>query len=541
MGVDLVDITAKRAALTPHRVALEDALSGRTLTYAELDERASRCAGALAALGVAHEDRVAVLCRNRIEFFEIMFACGKLGAILAPLNWRAPATELALLLDDCTPKALLFGKEDATCAAALARDGLALVALDAPSPVYGGGRERSEREGDVGTPPSVSLRSTAPPRAGEHEISAYEPLLAAHEPLRTDARWAGDYVWSLSYTSGTTGAPKGVMQTYQMAAVNAFHVTQAFGVGAGDVTLNYLPLFHTAGIQLVTLPTLIAGGTVIVLPAFDEARALALMPRLDVFFGVPAVYQQMALDPAFESADLSRVRAWGCGGAPLSDVLVERYAAKGVRVCNGYGMTETGPTAFVAAPEDALAKIGSVGKPQMLLEARIVDAQGRDVAVGETGEIWMRGPGLTPGYWRRPEETAKAFTPDGWLKSGDIGRRDGDGCYYVAGRFKEMYISGGENVYPAEVENVLARHPAVLEAAIIGVPDEKWGEVGHAFVLLRTGAPAITASEVIQFCRANLAGYKTPRHVSFVDEFPRTPAGKIRKHMLTPAPFAPAR
>jgi fatty-acyl-CoA synthase len=324
-----------------------------------------------------------------------------------------------------------------------------------------------------------------------------------------------------------------------MAAVNAFHITQAFGVRASDVTLNYLPLFHTAGIQLVTLPALIAGGTVIVLPAFDEARALALMSRLDVFFGVPAVYQQMALHPSFDDADLSRVRAWGCGGAPLPDVLVERYAAKGVRVCNGYGMTETGPTAFVAAPEDALAKIGSVGKPQMLLEARIVDARGRDVAVGESGEIWMRGPGLTPGYWNRPEETAKSFTADGWLKSGDIGRRDADGCYYVAGRIKEMYISGGENVYPAEVENVLARHPAVLEAAIIGVPDEKWGEVGHAFLLLRPGAAPITASEVIQFCRAKLAGYKTPRHVSFVDEFPRTPAGKIRKHMLAPAPLAP--
>jgi fatty-acyl-CoA synthase len=323
-----------------------------------------------------------------------------------------------------------------------------------------------------------------------------------------------------------------VIQTFQMAQVNAFHIMQAFGVRAGDVTLNYLPLFHTAGIQLVTLPTLIAGGTVIILPAFDEARALALMPRLDVFFAVPAVYQQMAVHPAFERADLSHVRAWGCGGAPLPDVLVERYAAKGVRVCNGYGMTETGPTAFVAAPEDALTKIGSVGKPQMLLEARIVDAQGRDVPVGESGEIWMRGPGLTPGYWKRPEETAKAFTVDGWLRSGDIGRRDAEGCYYVAGRIKEMYISGGENVYPAEVENVLARHPAVLEAAIIGVPDEKWGEVGHAFVLLRPGAAPIAAAEVIQFCRANLAGYKSPRYVSFVDDFPRTPAGKIRKHML---------
>jgi fatty-acyl-CoA synthase len=197
-------------------------------------------------------------------------------------------------------------------------------------------------------------------------------------------------------------------------------------------------------------------------------------------------------------------------------------------------MTETGPTAFVAAPEHALEKIGSVGRPQLLLEARIVDALGRDAVDGETGEIWMRGPGLTPGYWNRPDETARAFTADGWLKSGDLGRRDKDGCWYVVGRIKEMYISGGENVYPAEVENVLARHPAVLEAAVIGVMDDKWGEAGHAFVMLRPGATPVGASELIHHCRAHLASFKAPRHVSFVDDFPRTPAGKIRKHLLSP-------
>jgi len=499
MSVDLVDITAKRAALTPNRVAFEDALSGRVLTYAALDERVARAAAVLSSLGVGCEDRVAILCRNRIEFFEIMFACAKLGAILVPLNWRMPALELGPVIADFAPKLLVYGESDAELASSL-------VSM-----------------------PQLNLERD------------YEAALAVAAPLRSDRRWRGDAIWTLSYTSGTTGAPKGVIQTYQMAAVNAFHVSQAFGVRAGDTTLNFLPLFHTAGIQLVTLPTLIAGGTVIVMPSFDEARALDLMPRLDVFFGVPAVYQQLALHPAFDVAELSRVRSWGCGGAPLPDILVERFAARGVRVCNGYGMTETGPTAFVAAPEDALSKIGSVGRPQMLLDVRIVDADGEDVAPGETGEIWMRGAGLTPGYWQRPEETAKAFTSDGWLKSGDIGRVDVDGCFYVAGRIKEMYISGGENVYPAEVENALARHPAVLEAAIIGVADEKWGEVGHAFVLLRPDAQPISANEVIQFCRANLAGYKTPRHVTFVDEFPRTAAGKIRKHMLSSGPFAPVR
>lgn len=498
MGVDMVDITAKRAALTPDRIAFEEALTGRTLTYAQLEDRCARAAAVLAARGVTRGDRVAILCRNRVEFFEIMFACAKIGAILVPLNWRSPAAELALLIADCSPKLLVFGNEDIDAARAL---DVALLALD-----------------------------------GE-----YEPALGEASPLVTDRRWPGDATWFLMYTSGTTGQPKGVIQTYQMSVVNAFHVGQAFDLRDGDTTLNFLPLFHSAGIQLVTIPTLIAGGTVLMLPSFDEAHALSLMPRLDIFFGVPAVYQQLALHPDFEKADLARVRSWGCGGAPLADVLVERYAAKGVKVCNGYGMTETGPTAFIAMKEDALRKIGSVGKPLMLLDVRIVDDAGNDVAVGESGEIWMRGPGLTPGYWNKPAETEKAFTADGWLKSGDIGRRDADGCYYVAGRIKEMYISGGENVYPAEVENVLARHASILEAAIIGVPDEKWGEVGHAFIMLRPDAPPVTAAEVIQFCRANVAGYKTPRHVTFVDEFPRTAAGKIRKHLLAPERNSPAR
>jgi len=496
MGVDLVDISAKRAALTPNHIAFIDALSGRTQTYAELDARASRAAGMLAGAGVARGDRVGVLCRNRIEFFELMFACAKLGAIFVPLNWRAPAAELALLLSDCSPKLLIYGREDAEVAPVLATP---LLGLD----------------------------------TGE-----YEALLAQTPPLATEPRWRGEDIWTLIYTSGTTGAPKAVIKTFQMAMINAFHATQAFGIREGDATLNFLPLFHTAGIHLLAMPVLMAGGAVHVLPGFDADRAIALMPKLDLFFAVPAVYQQLAHHPRFADADLTHVRAWGCGGAPLPDVLVERFAAKGALVCNGYGMTETGPTAFVAAREDALKKIGSVGKPQLLLDVRIVDGEGVDVAEGQTGEIWMRGPGLTPGYWMKPDETAKAFTPDGWLKSGDIGRRDAEGCYYVAGRIKEMFISGGSNVYPAEIENTLARHPAVLEAAVIGVADEKWGEVGAAFVLAKPETPAPSAEELIQFCRANLAGYKIPRHVSFVDEFPRTAAGKIKKHLL--APPAPA-
>jgi len=498
MGVDIVDITAKRAELSPGRVAFEDVLTGRTQTYRELDERAMRCANAFAALGVGAEDRVAILCRNRIEFFEIMFACAKLGAILVPLNWRMPPAELSALLDDCTPKLLIYGREDAGAARALERDEQITIGLDARS------------------------------------AGGFETLLREASPVLARRPWRGDEIWCLLYTSGTTGLPKAVIQTYQMALVNYVNVDQAFGVRADDCTLNFLPLFHTAGIHLLTLPTLMAGGMALVLPGFDADHIIDLLAaqRLDVFFAVPAIYQQIALHPRFDEIDLSRVRAWGCGGAPLPDVLVERYAAKGAVVCNGYGMTETGPTAFVAAREEALRKIGSVGRAQLLLETRIVDSEGRDIAEGEVGEIWMRGPGVTPGYWRRPQANAETFSPDGWLKSGDLGRRDAEGCYYVVGRIKEMFISGGENVYPAEIENVLARHEAVLEAAVIGVADERWGEVGHAFVLLRENAPSASAAALTHYCRQHLAAYKAPRRFSFVTEFPRTPAGKIRKHLL---------
>ena len=495
MGVDVVDITAKRAALTPNRIAFEDAISGRTLTYAELEDRTARAASVFAALGVAREDRVAILCRNRIEFFEAMFACAKLGAILVPLNWRAPASELAPLLADCTPKLLVYGREDGECAERLLRAGIAGLSLD--------------------------------------ERGGYEGAIASSERFRGDQRWRGDAIWSLLYTSGTTGRPKAVIQTFQMAAVNAFHTTQAFGICGSDHTANFLPLFHTAGIHLLTMPTLMAGGAVHVFPHFDAGRVLAMAPILDTFFGVPAIYQQLAENSAFESADLSHVRAWGCGGAPLPDVLVERFSAKGARVCNGYGMTETGPTAFVASPEDALTKIGSVGKPQMLLETRIVAPNGDDVQDGETGEIWMRGAGLTPGYWRKPEENTRTFTADGWLRSGDIGHRDADGAYYVAGRIKEMYISGGENVYPAEIENTLAHHPAIAESAVIGMPDARWGEVGCAFVVLRPDKK-FDPVEITSFCRQRIAPYKIPARFIAVADLPRTPAGKVQKHLLRP-------
>ena len=492
----LPDFTAQRAALTPDVTAFHDLVNGDKASYRDLNRRAARCASLLVSNGVSAGDRVCILCRNRIEFFDILFACAKLGAVLVPLNWRMPAAELLPLIADAEPALLFFGDEDAEVARELSVSTTAMIALD-------------------DTDGYVTQRDTSELYPGR-------------------ALWPAEETWYLLYTSGTTGKPKAVIQTYAMAVANYVNIGQAMSICANDVTLNYLPLFHTAGINLVTLPTLIEGGEVLLLHDFDLDRVMTLLAdaALDTFFAVPAVYQQISLDPRFDSLDLSQVRSWGCGGAPMSDELLKRFISRGARVCNGMGMTETGPTVFIMDPEHVTQKIGSVGKPQMLSSVRIVDRNGNDVAQGESGELWFAGPGTTPGYWDNEDATAQAFNDDGWLMSGDIGRCDEDGYYYVVGRIKDMYISGGENVYPAEVENILAGHPDILEAAVVATPDEQWGEVGCAFLLVKPGHTLPDESALTSYCRERLAPYKVPKKFRVATDFPRTAAGKVQKHLL---------
>jgi fatty-acyl-CoA synthase len=493
MIADLPDLIAKRAELAPDRVALEEAATGRTLTYAELDARAGKAAALIAAQGAGGGDRVAVLTRNRIEFFELLLGCAKLGAILVPLNWRMPPAELDGLIADAEPVLLFHGAGEAAAVRALA----------------------------------------APPPAIDFD-DGYPALLAAAPAARWRTRWPARATWYLLYTSGTTGRPKGVIYSFRMALANYVNIGGAIRLASTDRTASFLPNFHTAGINLHALPTLIAGGRVIVMDGFDADILVGLLEakRLDTLFAVPTVYQSLLDHPRFAAAPLDAVRHWGSGGAPLPDALALAYRDLGVRICNGMGMTETGPTAFLVDPADAWERIGSVGKPQLLCSARIVGADGRELADGEVGDLQFAGPGVTPGYWRNEEASRAAFTPDGWLISGDLARRDGDGFFWIAGRRKEMFISGGENVYPAEVENVLSAHPAVVDAAVLAEADPKWGEVGRAFVQLAPESGHPDCDELTAFCRARLAPYKVPRRFDFVAEFPRTSAGKIQKHLL---------
>ncbi|WP_428699643.1 AMP-binding protein [Stappia sp.] len=501
--IHVTDMAAKRAELTPEKIAFRDHETGVVLSFSEVDRRANRIARGLSARGCLAGDRIAVLCHNHPDFFVLLFAAQKASLILLPLNWRQPAAELEPVLVEAGARLLLHDAATAGTAAGLA----SALALE-----------------------TIGFADAVP---GEGGVLLEALLEGAGDEAFGDGRVDAGAPWYLLATSGTTGTPKLVIQTAAMAWANAVNYAQATGLLASDTGVNYLPLFHTAGINLFALPLFLAGGETIVLRKFDAPAVLKLIAggAVTAFFGVPAIYQALALEPGFANADFSALRSLGCGGAPMPAPLLETYLRRGVTVCNGMGMTETGPTVFLADPGRAAEKIGSVGKAQILAEVRLVTAGGSVVEGAGEGELQIRGSGVTPGYYGNPEATRAAFVDGGWLRSGDVARRDGDGYYYIVDRIKDMYISGGENVYPAEVERVLVTHADILDAVVVGVPDEKWGEVGAAYLIPRPGAEVDTTM-LLAWCRQRLAGYKVPRSVTIVADLPRTAAGKVQKHVL---------
>jgi len=500
----MYDLAHRRARLSPERLALEDLHDGTRYTYRELNERAARFAAAAGQYwGVQPGDRVAWIGHNRAEFFVMLFGCAKAGLILVPLNWRLTVPELDVLLDDAQPRVLIYAEEFVNVAAALAgrRPQIMQVGLGIG---HGGLRDYT------------------------NDLAAATPDLAPH-PER-----CADTPWYLLYTSGTTGAPKGVIQTFKMMLANYWNIGVAVGVHADDVLLNVLPMFHTAGINLYSTCMLLVGASVLVQRQFDPGQTLAILKtRATVFFGVPAIYQTLLEHPAFDPARLTRqMRSWGCGGAALPVDVARRYHAHRILIRTGMGMTETGPTVFLLDEQRVPDKPGSVGRAQLLVEVRVVDGNGDDVATGDAGELLIRGPGVTPGYWQNPAATREAIMPGGWLRSGDIVRCDADGDFDIVDRAKEMLISGGENVYPAEVEAVLLQHPAIAEAAVVGMPDARWGEVGHASVVVAAGGIAPDEAELRAFCRERLAGYKIPKVFVLRTQLPRNALGKVIKQEL---------
>jgi fatty-acyl-CoA synthase len=497
------DWLQRHAERTPYKLAVVDVHSGRQLNYVQFNERANRLASFLKdELGLQVGDRVSILAQNSSDYFEVLFACSKMGAILNTLNWRLAAPELEYILNDCDPRALIYEPEFGEN-------------VDALRP-------------KIACQHYIVLDDDAPD--GEW---AYEEALVAGSPDGVQApRLTYDDTWAILYTSGTTGRPKGAQVTYGNFFYNAIGIGMAIDLHSSDINLNVLPAFHSGGLGLYACPTFHAGGTVLIMRAFDPARLLRLIDewQVTVILLVPAIYLMLVQYPDFDKHDLSSVRSWGSGGSALPSSTVEEFAAKNIIIQQGFGMTETGPTVFLITKEDAVRKAGSVGKPVMHTEVRIVDRDGNVLGPDEVGELCVRGGNVTTGYWNQPQATAEAIV-DGWLHSGDAARYDEEGFYYIVDRWKDMFISGGENVYPAEVENVIYQHPAVAEVAIIGVPDPKWQEVGKAIIVVKEGQK-VTEDEIIAFCQNKLARYKIPKSVDFTDVLPRTAAGKVLKREL---------
>jgi fatty-acyl-CoA synthase len=494
------DVLGERARLTPDRPALTVVPSGERYTYGELDARARRCVALLDALGLRAGDRVGLLAHNRVEFLDVFFAAGKSGIVVVPLGTRLTAPELEHIVTDSGMRALVYDGALAGVVAAL-RPRVAVehwIALDEP----------------------LEPRDL---RFGPATASATPALLS---------RPAADDVYCLVYTSGTTGRPKGVMLPHRMLAWNAYNTVASWQLRDDDVSPVFTPLYHAAGPAVFLLPLFLAGGRIVLHASFDPAEVWRTIEqeRCTVVLGVPTIFKLLAEAEAFARTRMDSLRWCVSGGAPLPVALVDTYARRGVALKQGYGLTEVGVNCFSMTTEEAATKAGTIGRPMMFTDARLEDETGRPVPDGEVGELLLRGPHVCLGYWNDPKATAAALDDRGFFHTGDLAKRDADGFFTIAGRRKEMFISGGVNVYPAEVEGALLQHPHVEDAAVVGVPEPTWGEVGVAFVV--GGRTPPSAAELAAFLGERLAKYKVPKDFVFLASLPRTPYGKVLKGEL---------
>jgi fatty-acyl-CoA synthase len=494
------DWLAFNARRRPDHLALVDLATDRRFTYRDAHERIERAARYLTTLGVGRGDRVGVLARNSSDQVELLFACKRLGALFVPMNWRLAAPELRYIAGDADPAVLFVSPAFAdTAGEIIAADKIAVLSDDADSDYQTGLA-------------NADLSTALPVPDLDH-----------------------DDAWILIYTSGTTGRPKGAIITYGTTFYNLVSHTMFTRLNCDSATLIFGPLFHTGALSAYTIPCIHSGATVYVMRDFDAAAINRYVsdPAIGITHinGAVTMYLLMSQDASFAAADYSRLVCATISGesAPLS-LLRLYHEEKGLPLQNIYGLTECGPVLTALDRDTAVTKMGSIGTEVLYTEMRLVGPDGNDVAPGEVGEIWARGPNVSPGYWNNPEKTEDAFEGD-WLKTGDAARCDDDGYYYLIDRWKDMYISGGENVYPAEVENVLYQLPEIAEAAVIGVPHERWGECGRAVVVLKTGAH-LDEDTILAHCRSQLAKFKVPVSVVFSDALPRSGGGKVVKPAL---------
>jgi fatty-acyl-CoA synthase len=489
----------RQADLSADRTAI--IFEGKEITYGDFANRVRTMAGLLRERGVCLGDRVGFLGFNQPAFLETLFAATALGAIFVPLNFRLTGEELSFIIGDAGVHTLIVDPE--------------LL------PVIEGVAERLPCRqyftlGDD-TPFAPSLAAAV----SEATAIDSEAELGPHDTLL------------IMYTSGTTGLPKGAMLSHGNIVWNNVNANYSIGGGRDDISLTVAPLFHIGGLNVMTLTALQTGAPLVLLRHFEPGAVLDAIERYQVtqMFGAPAMYLFMAQHPNFATANLDSLRMLVVGAAPCPESLILTYGERGIKVSQGYGLTETAPFASFLPPDKALEKVGSAGKPPVLSDVRIVDNDNQPLVAGERGEICVRGPNIMKGYWNRPEATDKAIDAEGWFHTGDVGYFDDEGYLFICDRLKDMVISGGENVYPAEVESVLYTHPAIAEVAVIGLPDDKWGEAVTAVAALHEGQ-TLELSALREFAEPHLARYKLPLRLHIVEALPRNPAGKVLKFQL---------
>lgn len=498
------DYLARRELYSPDKLAFIDAgkSSEWRLTFRDANSRANQLANWMKSQGIEKGDRVAILARDGYEHLDVFFACSKIGAIHTALNWRLHWQELLEIFKYTTPKLLIYSDDfKENVASLITYYNLPILHLD------GDGLSRS-----------LHFEST---------------LQSASDAAVTCPSLEAEDIAALIFTGGTTGLPKAAQVSHRMIAWNTLN-TVIHDVTHNDVYLNVFPMFHTGGLFVYTLPQVIFGGTTIFIRQFEPAQVLSLLERekVTIFAAVPTMYQMLTTASNWDTADLSSLRFCTSGGAPLPVPLVEKYTReKNIRFKQGFGMTEFGPGIFALAPEDAIRKAGSIGRPNFFVDAQIVDDGNRHLGPNETGELILKGPSYCSGYFNNPDATEAAVDENGFFHTGDVAYYDEEGYFYIVDRKKDMFISGGENIYPAEIEKVLYQHPAVHMCAVIGLPDAKWGEVGKVCVVLKPGQ-SVTEAELLTFLTGRLAKYKVPKSVSLMQTLPISAAGKILKREL---------
>jgi len=505
------DYLGRREIYSPDKLAIVDA--GKEpearFTYREMNERANRLANWLRnSAGVEKGDRVAILAHDGVEHLDCFFACGKLGAIHTAFNWRLHWREHLGIIKNVQPKVLIFSdnfqESVAQIEAAVSNTGGAI-----------GHYLHIEGDGIGGSHHfEAAIRDSSP------------------DPVTCETLERED-IACLLFTGGTTGLPKGAMISHRMICWNVLN-TVIHDLHHDDVYLNVFPLFHAGGLFAYLSSQLVFGNTTILTRQFDPEQVLNLIEQesATVFAAVPTMFQMLTQAPNWRTAGMSTLRFCTSGGAPLPVPLVEQYTReKGIRFKQGLGMTEFGPGLFALPPEDAIRKAGSIGRPNYFVDVRVVDGENIPLGPNQPGELLLKGPSGCSGYWNDPDAFAEVIDDEGWFHTGDIVEYDEDWYFFIRDRKKDMFISGGENVYPAEIENVLYKHPAVHMCAVIGLPDERWGEVGKACVVLKPGQSA-GERELIAFMKDNLARYKVAKSVTFYDALPLSGMGKILKREL---------